>query len=625
MPCEKCGANRIITRQRVLCPNCDHVLMLHTQEALEKRRKRREVVDFKLSMAIDSTDYNQTFGSAIVNRELAAKAAIYLPTKRKYGVNEWLAYTYLLRNLQYSKKNGISNFTEIMDFCREIVQLHNEIRSLEQALAVVVKSGDKENFEWTEREPLSFVPEEAYNGPDFKTILAGISDRDLNIETSFLQEGLMLPIWMVLLSEDISRILKQCWHSRVLPFVKDASQALKFIEISRELSIQGLASNLFQGVGAQGEGLIITDKSGLQQLERNLWEDFHTNDVRWYFRSLIYETETVEDKFDFSCSIIVKDKKVDLICLPLYSLLMLAYATVKWLKDADLGKALNFKGGVVEDYFFRFINAYNLSLDHPKTKRPLLRVQHPENPASEIADIMGYNDKHVLVLECKFWNTPTLGELEKELSKFEEKLKYIQSNLKKFGFDKELKVLPIFYTPYAPYASWHGIPILPTAFAVGVKIGEVFSVKKIKLIDKVLGLEKLFGLIKGPIPFPIDASQLIESLPPNKYNIHDGLVLEYDETEMTVLIDLPVSLYGFFVYLDITEETFLELKQKGISPGDIIRMITVNLNGTWTMIQLLYFERIIEKSEWETRPKLATPYSRMTSIFKDLQKESTDS
>jgi 2-keto-3-deoxy-L-rhamnonate aldolase RhmA len=54
-----------------------------------------------------------------------------------------------------------------------------------------------------------------------------------------LQEGLMLPIWTVLLSEDISRILKQCCHSRILPFIKDASQARKFVEISRELSIQG--------------------------------------------------------------------------------------------------------------------------------------------------------------------------------------------------------------------------------------------------------------------------------------------------------------------------------------------------------------------------------------------------
>jgi len=54
-------------------------------------------------------------------------------------------------------------------------------------------------------------------------------------------------------------------------------------------------------------------------------------------------------------------------------------------------------------------------------------------------------------------------------------------------------------------------------------------------------------------------------------------------------------------------------------------MITVNLNGTWTMIQLLYFEKIIEKSEWEEHPEKATPYSRMISLFKYFQKERVDS
>jgi hypothetical protein len=69
---------------------------------------------------------------------------------------------------------------------------------------------------------------------------------------------------------------------------------------------------------------------------------------------------------------------------------------------------------------------------------------------------------------------------------------------------------------------------------------------------------------------------------------------------------------------------FLELKQKGVSPGDVIRMITVNLNGTWTMIQLLYFRKIMEKAEWELHPERATPHSRMISLFKHFQRERVD-
>lgn len=623
MPCEKCGVDRIITRQRVLCPKCDKVLVLDADEILENKRKKLEEVDHRFTLAINSTDYNQTFGSAIVNRELAANAIIYLPTKRKYAVNEWLAYTYILRNLRYNdKKQGDFNFTNILDFSREMIKLHNEIRCLELGLAIVVKSEDgKENFEWTEREPLSFVPEEAYTDSDFKMVATEISDRDLNIETTMLQEGLMLPIWIVLLSEDISRTLEQCNHSRMLPFIRNSSQVAKFFEISHELSTQGVAWNISQRADNVNEGLILTDEGSLNQIKRNLWNHFSLNDIEWYFKCLQYNDHNDTDKFDFSYSIIVRDQQSDVICLPLYSLLMLSYAIMKWLKEPDLGRALNYKGKAVEDYFFVFLNCYDLSFGHPKTGKPLLRIQHPEQP-TEIADIMGYNNKNVLVFESKFWNVPILAELEKELGKFEQNVNYIQQNLDKFGLNKELKVIPIFYTPYAPYPQWHGISVLSTALAVGIKLGEIFSSKKVQLIDGVPDLEKLFDLIDRPVPFPINASSLIKSLPDNSYSVHDGLVLKYDEEEVTMFIDIPVSLWGFITYLDITEDTFHKLEQ-AVLPGDIIRMITVNLNGTWSMVQLLYFKKIMKKLEWETHPERATAYNRIISLFKYFQKERT--
>lgn len=616
MPCEKCGTDRIITTQRILCPNCDHIVVVDAKKVIENRKQKMEEIDRRISMEMDSTDYNQTFGSAIVNREIAAKAIVSLPVRRTHAVKEWLAYTYVLRNLEYSKNSeGLSNFSETVELSREMVRLRNEIYRLDRKLAVLVRSGDEEKLEWTEHEPLSFVPEEVYRHPNSKMILDGINDREINLETTMFQEALMLPISIVLLSEDISRILKRCYHSRILPFIKNSSQATKFVEISLDLAIQGFVSNTSKGVDEQFEGLLMTDEVGLQQTKQNLWHKFHSDDVKWYFRSLM--NETCSDKFDLSCSIIVKDKQLHLICLPLYSLMMLGHATVKWMKTADLGRTLNLKGEVVEDYFFRFVNAYDLSTEHPITRKPLLRVEHPTRP-TEIADIMGYNDKNVLVLECKFWNTPTLLELEEQLAKFREKVHYIQSNLEKFGFDADLKVIPVFYTPYAPYPSWHGISILPTAFEVGMKIGEIFPPKKVKLIPKVPGLEKLFELVNGPLPFPIDASHVLDSLPQDRYRIHDGLVLKFDETELTTLIDLPVSQYAFFTYLDITNDTFEELNQKGVFPGDVLRMVTVNLSGTWTITQLLLFRKIMERSEWESHPEKAKPYNRMISLFRYL-------
>jgi len=620
MPCEKCGTDRIITQQRVLCPRCDRLVTVDTQKTIENRRQRVKDINSQLVTEIESTDYNQTFGSAIVNRELAAKAALYLQAKRMYAVNEWLAYTLLLRNLRYSKKNGLANFPKILNLSRELVRLHNEIYSLGQEFAVVIESAEEENLEWTENEPLSFVPEEVYQDSDYKMTLDNLSDTGINVESVFLQEGLMAPIWTLLVSEDITRILKRCYHSRILPFIRNTSQASKFVEISFQISSQGLIHNEKYGVEEPYRGIMLIYEEDLKKIERNLCDKFHSDDVKWYFENLVRDANA--DMFDLSCSIIVRDEQTHVISLPLYSLLMLGYATIKWMRESDLGRALNLKGEIVEGYFYRFVNAYDLSLKHPATGEPLIRVKHPDLPV-EIADVMGHNDRNVLVLECKFWNVPLLLDLEKQLGKFEEKVKYIKSNLQKFSLDKELEVIPIFYTPYAPYPKWHGVLIVPTAVTLGMELAKIFGIKKFELVDEIPGLENLFELIDGPLPFPVDASTLLDSLPLNTYRIHDGVVLKYDETEITVFIDLPVSLEGFFTYLDITAKTFRKLKQD-VSPGDILRMITINLNGTWTITQLLSFRKIMDKSEWESNPEKAIAYNRMISLFEYVKKKRAD-
>lgn len=613
MPCEKCGANRIISRQKVVCPVCEKIRILDIKKAVETRRQKAKENLLILSKEIDSTNYNHAFGSAIANRELAAREIIYLSTKRTYAVKEWLAYTYLLQNLRYSKKNGLSNFSKMLELSREMVRLHNEIISLEQKLVVPVKYNDDE-LEWTENEPLSFVPEEAYTDPDFSVTLSEFPE--INIESIFLQEGLMLPIWMVLLSQDISGTLRRYYHSRILPSISSASQANKFVEISFGLSTWGLKRNIELGVETRFQGVLLVYERDLPKIKQNLVRRFNSEDVKWYFNSLMRGDHP--DKTDLGSCIIVRDEQTNVFCLPLFSLLMLAYATMKWMKESDLGRAFNFKGQVVEDYLFRYVSCYDISLSHPVTNEPLIRVKHPDLPM-EIADVMGYNDEYVLVLESKFWNNPFLNELEKELAKFEEKVKYIQLNLPKFGLDEKLKVVPIFYTPYAPYPTWHQITILPTAIALGMKLSEVFSVKHIELIGKIPELEELFELIKGPIPFPVDASLLRGSLEPNRYRLHDGVVLEFDEKEITTFIDLPVSQHGFFIYLDITNEIFRDLKREKVSPGDIIRMITVNLNETWTMTQLLFFRKIVDKLEWESDPEKADPYKTIISLFKYIE------
>jgi hypothetical protein len=148
MPCRKCGSNRIITKQKGLCPNCDGLSLVDKQEALRSRTDALANFEAKFVETIQSTDYNITFGSSVMNRELAANAAIYVASRKLYSISEWLTYSYVLHNLHYNKNSPKeNNFSELVSLSKKIVQLHNEIISLEKNLAVIIKSKQGESFE----------------------------------------------------------------------------------------------------------------------------------------------------------------------------------------------------------------------------------------------------------------------------------------------------------------------------------------------------------------------------------------------------------------------------------------------------------------------------------------------
>jgi len=617
VPCEKCGTDRIVTKQKILCPKCDKVTGIDVKKAIDSRKNELQKTLSFFKKEIKMTHYNQTFGSAVLNRELAAKAIIYSPRNRSYAVTEWFAYSFLLKNLKYLKNNGRSNFPTLLNLSRKIVSLNDEISCLTKGLAVIIKNGDQEDFVFTEKEPLSFVPDEAHSDSEDKISKTALFGKNLHADIVMFQEGLMSQIQTVILSEEISQILRKTHHSRLLYFVNNSSKASKFVEISFNLAKDGLNQNISIGVDETVQGIKIIYNSDLRKLKNALLGNFQSDDINWYFENLLNNSN--QNMFDFFNAIIVKDEQLNTISLPLFSLLMLGYATIKWMDDSDVGRALNLKGGTVEDFFLRFLSGYDICLEHPITGDKLIRVKHPDQPI-EIADLMGYNSDNVLVLESKFWNVPILSKLEEEIEKFEKKVDFISGNLQKFGLNKNLNVIPIFYTPYAPYKKKNKILIFPTAISVGTKIGTVFGLRKIELLKKFPDLDKLFELIKYPLPFRIDAASLLENVPENKFGINDAVVWEYDKEELTVFIDTPVSVEAGLVYLDLTEGICEKLKQEKINRGDILRIITADLNGAWSLIQLIDFRKIVDKSEWVSNPEKALGYERMLSLFNYMEK-----
>ncbi|NVM56047.1 MAG: hypothetical protein HWN66_20280 [Candidatus Helarchaeota archaeon] len=622
MPCKKCGSIRIFLPHKIVCYKCEDINILDSKKEILKRKFKIKQIEKDFLKINGFVNYNTAFGSAIVNRELAAREAIYSVKRRTYSIKEWLAYTFLLKNLKYHKiiksvKNVGIYFRKLLDLSRNAIEINNEIVCLQNKLAFIVNLNGNKSFVFSEKEHLHYVPEEIFNEDEFRFRPHDIDDKEINIEYMFMQESLMYPMHDIYLSEDISRVLKKLHHNRILPFIKNTKQANKFAQIGFEISNQGLYTNKILGKEYFDEGVILTDSISLEKIKYNLSNIFNHTDINWFFNNLYYKKY---GKYTLADSIIIQDNENLLISIPLYSLLLLCYATKKWVKDVTYGTIKNEKGKIMEEYIFIFLNAYNLITKHPLSGKSLIRVPHPEK-GQEIADIIGYNSNNLVVIECKFWNIPFLHKLENELQKFENNIKYITQNLSKFGFNKNLNVIPIFYTPYAPYKSWNNIVIVPSVFKLGKVLFDIFGSKEIKLIDEIPGLKQIIDMFSIPLRYPVDLGEIFKKFEMNKYWIQDGIVLKFDNEEILVIIDLPYSSSAFGIYFDITNKTYNELEKKNITSGDIIRFITVNLSGTWSITQMLYFQKIFNKTDWFFYDPKFEDYKRIINFYNYIKRK----
>jgi len=241
----------------------------------------------------------------------------------------------------------------------------------------------------------------------------------------------------------------------------------------------------------------------------------------------------------------------------------------------------------MENYIFVFLNSYELETRHPITNKPLVNVPHPERN-EEIADVMAYNSRYVFVIESKFWDAPLLSDIEVELEKFSKKIEYIKSNLDKFGITPPKIVLPVFYTLFPPYAMWGDIRLFPSVLAIGFYLNKIVERKELKLLSESPELKRALDSVKDSSVGSIDAHEIDHEIEENRFRIQEGVVRKYDEKEVTVKIQNPFG-YPFEIAPDLTEKTYREMKEAGIKEGDTIRMGLVNISGTWSITQFLYF------------------------------------
>jgi len=584
LPC-KCGSTRIVYKD-VRCPTCDSIEIVNPKSQMnQKARKLRELSLF-VQQALANLDPEETVEALTIEREDAAQACLVDAASRKNSIKRWLAISFLLSKYPW-KGRGVpthASIESLITSSAEILACENEMFRLSKGLAEVAILDNSEKVVSTEYDVLSSIP------GDVMMKYKGIFSRkmiEMNLDFKGIKETMIQPQLPIVVGDEIYRELKSAYQPRILPAISP-SNTTSFVSISMELV--GLLAYLLGNEFVNRKGILKTDFSQLEQLRSVLINDFGTRPVKSYFEQ--FGIPRVASQKGLGGTVIMSTRK-DMVFLPYFSIFLLVYLCLRWEKNPEKGRFLRYIGKTAEDVIFSFVKAYALNTNHPLDKRPLIRVPHPEKRNEEIADVMAYNDQYLVVIESKFREALRLVDLDVQLSKFARNLDYIKNNLSKFGFSDALKISPYFYTPFPAYNEWNGIKLIPSMLLIGIEFWKLFGVRSIELVGRSPLLQDLLQSIKGPTAYPVDISTIDQSFTVDTYRVQDGVVEDYDENEITVLIDNPIGLPTSIV-IDVNSAIYVELKEKDIGKGDVIKMALFNLNNAWTQIQLVEFRLVGE-------------------------------
>jgi hypothetical protein len=271
----------------------------------------------------------------------------------------------------------------------------------------------------------------------------------------------------------------------------------------------------------------------------------------------------------------------------------MVYATDIWRKSKGMGLAKYEKGKIIEEYIFNYASSFDVKNTHPITGERLLRVPWPSRQGAEIADIMIYSDKYLVVIESKSWDAISVESLEVELKKFEKNVSFIKDNLEQLSFDKKLSVIALFYTPYPQFHDWKGIILVPSLFSLGTLLLKYFNYRKPVLLQTQYQ-ESVLTKIRQPCILPMDASKIDQSFESNRFRIQDGVFDEIYDNDVTVWVINPNG-WPLSLVVEIDEEGKNQLREKTVHHGDVIRMLLYNLNGVWSLVQMIAF-MILDRS-----------------------------
>lgn len=584
LPCSVCGSLRVFL-DSIQCPRCSRLTITDPRPILKALALRKDRQEEELRKTMKGVGANFV-ESLLATREKKALAVLSEPfICKEEDLVEWIATSHALasRSVLAEEEREIPDGLagRVNALSRDVLGTTSTILSLNQKLKLAVVIDGTERIVSTEKHLLDYMPQKVSEELLHETKLEPASDilefgegkKGINSEM-MMDRGLgMAPAATIIKSEVVSRLLKNILPMRLLPFIKDKSQCKTFL---------GVANALFEFASKQKAAVTAHKTDRLDEVLRRP----ENREMYWFFRNIL----SMSKDDHFPLSIIVRDTHRGMTFVPTVSLMCLSLSLYKRSGVSEIGTALNLVGRTVEELLYHFLGGYELQLRHPVSNARLINVKYPHR-SDELADVMAFNKNYLFVFESKFWDCPLLPDLEFELDKFSKRYVFIKDHLKELGFVNSLKVEPIFYTPFPPYAKWTDIKLFPSFLFIGQHLANLVGLRIPRCLPEIPKLKQSMDKIptSRSVLDGVDASEIDSSLQADMFNIHDASVVSFDEDEITVRIHNPLGGYPPYIILDIDARVFTELKAKGVQNGDAIRMAVVNLSGTWSSMQMMYF------------------------------------
>jgi hypothetical protein len=558
------------------CPTCDKIKLVDSGPVIQKLKRDADSALQRFDQDLSRFDHRTMLLETIEQREKAA-ALLHENPNDERSARAWIAATFLISRIPASSGESKPNVARQMNSSAQIVSMYDGVEALSSGLRV---TNGKGNSYVTEREVLAKVPARVARKIAARLGLpASLNDLE-RMERTLLAEN-VLTILDLVRSETISRTLKSVFHKRLLPHLNSSKETSRFHDAMLNAA----------GAVAFTLGPAFAGETGTLEMSSDSFSSLKNEVSRGKGKAVSTFFERVGKRPGPNASglgyaTIVKDPASEVFYVPYHSLFLLATATYAKSAEKSVGRAANYKGSVTENLIYGAVSAF-MNMVNPKDGKKLLRYQLPQ-PYGDI-DVGGFDEKHLLLIESKYWDAPTVESLEEELSKFVKRVEYVQENLSDLGFSPTLHVIPFFYTPYPPFATFERIQMVPSVSALIYHLETNYRHRPFKLIDPEPALIGFLNRDPGERLLAFDVSKRFRKTSPNKYWIHDAVFEGLDQREATLSVMVP-SGQTMPIICEVSDKVAEELGSGRVPPGTVIRTLLYNLTGGWSLTQLASFK-----------------------------------